>query len=177
MDDGTTLFPANVDQNLFLKLLNSMHPAIKYTVEQPERIVSDGMQIQRLVFLSLILHLDERGDIWTDVHYKATNTHEYLNFRSHHPDHVKKNIPFVLAKRIAVFTTKETDMKRNFADLKVWLQNCGYPQNVIDRGIHNALLGVQNSVNGIQNAPSGVQNQVDGIANLASRVQNPDDRI
>ena len=140
MDDGTTLFPANVDQDLFLKLLNSMHPAIRYTVAQPERLTIAGKRLQRLVFLSLILYLDEDGNIWTDVHYKQTNTHEYLNFSSHHPDHVKKNIPFVLAKRIVVFTTKETAMQRNLADLRLWLHNCGYPETIINKGIHNALL-------------------------------------
>ena len=51
-----------------------MHPAIKYTVEKPEIIQKDGKLIQRLVFLSLKLHMDNDGIIWTDVFYKPTNT-------------------------------------------------------------------------------------------------------
>lgn len=140
MDDGTTLFPTNVDKDLFLRLLNSMHPAIKYTVAQPERLMEHGKQIQRLVFLSLLLHLDSDGNIWTDVFYKQTNTHEYLHFESHHPSHVKANIPYVLAKRIVVFTTKEESMEKNLQDLRRWLLNCGYPEKVINDGIHNAKL-------------------------------------
>ena len=31
-------------------------------------------------------------------------------------------------------------MQKNLADLRVWLRNCGYPENTIERGIHNALL-------------------------------------
>ena len=99
MDDGTTLFPAGIDQSLFLYLLNSMHPAIKYTVEKPDIIKQNGKDVQTLVFLSLLLHLDIDGNIWTDVYYKPTNTHEYLNYQSHHPTHVKDNIPYCLAKR------------------------------------------------------------------------------
>ena len=140
MDDGTTLFPAGIDQSLFLYLLNSMHPAIKYTVEKPDIIRQNGKDVQTLVFLSLLLHLDIDGNIWTDVYYKPTNTHEYLNYQSHHPTHVKDNIPYCLAKRIVVFSSKEDAMKKNLNDLRRWLRNCGYPLNVIERGIHNAQL-------------------------------------
>ena len=140
MDDGTTLFPTGMDRNLFLNFLNRMHPSIKYTVENPEIINQDGKNVQTLVFLSLIIHLNDDGDIWTDVFYKPTNTHEYLNYQSHHPTHVKNNIPCCLAKRIVVFTSKEDSMKKNLDDLRRWLLNCGYPSEVIDKGIYNAKL-------------------------------------
>ena len=98
-----------------------MHPAIKYTVEEPEIIRIAGQLVQILVFLSLLIHLSEDGSIWTDIHYKPTNTHEYLNYESHHPDHVKSNIPYCLAKRIIVFRSKEEAVKRNLDDLRGWL--------------------------------------------------------
>ena len=31
-------------------------------------------------------------------------------------------------------------MKKNLADLRVWLRECGYPDKVIDRGIYTASL-------------------------------------
>ena len=117
-----------------------MHPALRYTVENPELVTDGDLLVQRLVFLSLILFLSERGNIWTDVFYKETNTHDYLNYSSHHPDHVKKNIPFVLAKRIIVFTTLEKSVTKNLRDLRKWLEKCGYPQNIVDKGIHNAMI-------------------------------------
>ena len=142
MDDGEIIFPADVDQDLFLNLLNSMDPtgSIRYTVQQPERLLIEGNRIQRSVFLSLIIHLDQEGVIWYNVHYKQTNTHDYLHFDSNHPDHVKKNIPYVLAKRISVFTSLEPDMQKNLADLRDWLKGCGYPESITERGIHNAFL-------------------------------------
>ena len=76
----------------------------------------------------------------TDVHYKETNTHDYLNYNSHHPTHVKNNIPFVLAKTIIVFTSDNEMMENNLSDLTGWLQQCGYPNEVIEKGIHNARL-------------------------------------
>ena len=108
MDDGHTLLPEEIELDMFLQLLNNMHWAIKYTIGKPERIIVKRVQIQKSVFLSLIIHLDADGNIWTDVHYKKTNTHKYLNYESHHPDHIKANIPYVLAKRIVVFTSKES---------------------------------------------------------------------
>ena len=140
MDDGTTLLPDYVQEGVFLDLLNSMHPAIKYTVENPDLVSEEGRIVQKLVFLSLMIFLNEEGNIWTDVFYKETNTHDYLRYDSHHPEHVKKNIPFVLAKRILVFTTRECDIKKNLKDLRAWLTRCGYPQSVIDKGIHNAAI-------------------------------------
>ena len=140
MDDGTTLIPEEVDEDVILELLNSMHPAIRYTMEKAARGSVDGKATQRLIFLSIILFLDYDGKIWTDVFYKQTNTHEYLNYRSHHPEHVKKNIPHVLAKRIIILSSKQANMEKNLADLRIWLRDCGYPDKVIEKGIYTASL-------------------------------------
>ena len=42
MDDGTTVLPFDLDENVFLELLNSMHPAIKYTIEKADRVTIEG---------------------------------------------------------------------------------------------------------------------------------------
>ena len=63
-----------------------------------------------------------------------------MRYDSHHPEHVKKNIPYVLAKRIIVFTSKDDAMTKNLIDLKTWLKKCGYPEKDIELGIKNALL-------------------------------------
>ena len=31
------------------------------------------------------------GKIETDIYYKDTNSHDYLHYNSHHPEHVKNN--------------------------------------------------------------------------------------
>ena len=90
--------------------------------------------------MSLTVYNSEAGDVLTDIHYKETNTHDYLNYTSHHPSHIKNNIPFVLAKNIIVATSDGDMMEKNLLDLKSWLLNCGYPKEIIQRGIHNARL-------------------------------------
>ena len=78
MDDGNTLLPKDIIADQFLHLLNSMHPKIQFTIGKPEIIYENGICIQKLVFLSLILHLDSNGNTWTNVYYKDINTHNYL---------------------------------------------------------------------------------------------------
>ena len=78
--------------------------------------------------------------IWTNVHYKETNAFDYLSWDSHHPRHIKENIPYCLAKRIIVITSKEDDVKTNLAHLQKCLLARGYPLETIKRGFHNAQL-------------------------------------
>ena len=140
MDDGTSLFPISCSKETLLSLLNSMHPSIQYTVEEADSIIEGGVVIQILVFLSILLHLDDKGNIWTNVHYKETNAFDYLSWDSHHPKHIMENIPYCLAKRIIVMSTKEEDMAFNLNHLRKALSDRGYPSKVIEKGIYNASL-------------------------------------
>ena len=140
MDDGSTFFPDNSDKVVFLTLLNSMDESIQYTVEEPEVNVVDDKTIQNQVFLSINLHLDDQGNVWTNVHYKDTNGFDYLSWDSHHPRHTKENIPYCLAKRIIVMSSKEEDTDKNLRHLQNRLVERGYPAEVIERGFFNAKL-------------------------------------
>ena len=88
--------------------------------------------------INIILH--NSRTIETDIYYKETNSHHYLPYNSHHPDHIKRNIPFNLAKRIIVFTSDENKVETRLTELKNWLLNSSYPLSVIERSFHNAKL-------------------------------------
>jgi hypothetical protein len=68
----------------FLNYINNYHETIKYTWEYSERGVS---------YLDVRVEL-ESGKLQTDVYSKPTDTHQYLDFKSCHPAHVKKAIPY-----------------------------------------------------------------------------------
>ena len=76
----------------------------------------------------------------TDIFYKPTNSHQYLDYHSFHPTHVKDNIPFSLAKRIICFVSDTSRMEYRLNQLKVWLLACNYPINIIEKGIFNSRL-------------------------------------
>ena len=60
-------------------------------------------------------------------------------YNSHHPPHVKNNIPYTLAKKIIVFCSSRFVEKR-LDELRTSLLACGYPSHIIEKGFHNARL-------------------------------------
>ena len=140
VDDGIIILPAEISPEEFLKVLNSMHPDIQFTITKLTPIIIKGKLYQTINFLSVKILTEDNGDVQTDIYYKDTNSHEYLDYSSHHPKHVKDNVPYCLAKTIVVFTSNSETMEENLRDLRIWLTDCGYPKNVIEKGIHNARL-------------------------------------
>ena len=140
VDDGITALPNEIQPEVFQNILNSMHPQIQFTITKPTQAMIKEKIFHYNEFLSIKVYVSESGDILTDIHYKETNTHDYLHYESHHPIHIKNNIPYVLAKNIIVATSDDDMTENNLKDLVSWLLNCGYPLQVINRGIHNARL-------------------------------------
>ena len=140
VDDGILLVPDSILIETFLIVLNSMNASIQYTASTAVLHVVDGLEYLCTNFLSIKVLKDADGSIKFDVYYKDTNAHDYLSFDSHHPEHTRTNIPYVLAKRIVVITSEETWVERNLQDLRKFLLHRKYPSNVIERGIHNAKL-------------------------------------
>ena len=140
MDDGFLALLKSIKFNTFLQCLNSMHPKIKFTEEKAEFLTINGLKTQRLNFLDVTILLNENNLLETDVYYKPTNRHDYLNYTSSHPEHTKRNIPFNLAKRIICFVSNEIRMHERLDELRKFLLKCEYPKDVIDKGFFNAKL-------------------------------------
>ena len=109
MDDSFVLWPKNANIDIFRKLLNELHPSLKFTVEKGKNSCEQNFDTftQVLNFLDVSVILHQNGSLETDIFYKETNSHDYLNYFSHHPQHTKQNIPYNLAKRIIVFVLDE----------------------------------------------------------------------
>ena len=88
-------------------------------------------QVLKFLDVSIILH--QNGQLETDIFYKETNSHDYLNYFSHHPQHTKQNIPYNLAKRIIVFVSDEEKMNERLSELKTRLLSYNYPLAIIDK--------------------------------------------
>ena len=136
MDDGFTPLPIEVDVGLFKSCLNNLNESIKFTVEPS--ILKDGKQ--RLNFLDITVIVDSEQNIQTEIFYKETNAHDYLNYNSQHPVHTLHNIPYNLAKRIIIFTSDPIIMENHLSNLKSRFLSYNYPEKVIDRAIYNAKL-------------------------------------
>ena len=140
IDDGILVLPQFVSSEKFLEVLNSMDPSIQFTITTAVARMIDSIRYKCTTFLSIRVLQESDGAVCFDVYYKETNAHDYLAFDSHHPDHTKNNIPYTLAKRIVVISSKEAWVQRNLRDLKQFLLDRQYPADVIDKGIYNAQL-------------------------------------
>ena len=140
IDDGFVLWPKESDINIFFNLLNSLNPHIQFTIEHSTKTIKCGIHTQELAFLDVLAIVTNHREFSTDIFYKETNSHFYLDYHSHHPQHIKDNLPYSLAKKIVVFVSNTDQMNFRLQQMKEWLLKCRYPAKIIDKGIHNAKL-------------------------------------
>ncbi len=86
-----------------LNHLNSVRPSIKFTMESDEDI--------KLPFLDCILKRESDGMLTSTVYRKPTHTDRYFHFRSHHPNHVKREIVRCLYQRARRVTNMSENLK------------------------------------------------------------------
>ena len=140
MDDGFVPLLKSIDMVIFLSCLNAMDTSINFTEERAELLKINDVNTQRLNFLDVTLLLNEKNEMHTDIYYKTTNSHDYLDFFSSHPYHTKANIPYNLAKRIICFVSQPERMEYRLNELRSYLKKCNYPESIIEKGIFNARL-------------------------------------
>ena len=75
--------------------------------------------------------------IITDIYYKPTDTKQYLDYNSCHPHHIRRNVPFNLARGICAIV-EDDSLRHKRLELKVCLVNRHYPLAVIEYGIEKA---------------------------------------
>ena len=140
IDDDILVLPNSISIEKFLSVMNSLHPSIQFTASSPSIHTISGITYNCTNFLSIKVLVSNDNLVKFDVYYKETNAHDYLPFDSHHPNHTKENIPYVLAKRIIVISSEEDWIRNNLIDLRRFLLECKYPNDVITKGIKNARL-------------------------------------
>ena len=93
--------------------------------------------IEKLPFLDILL-FKSGNKLCTDIYYKTTDTHQYLNVKSCHPRHVKHNIPYCLARRICTIVIEQDLRKKRLEELRNFLRLQKYPEKIITKGIQKA---------------------------------------
>jgi hypothetical protein len=134
------MWPKRLNLQHFVDAINSLHPSIRFTIEVSKSETINGIIVQVLNFLDIRIILHPSGKIETDIYYKPTNSHDYLSYYSHHPNHTKKNIVYGLAKKIVEFVSNYDTEERRLQELYDFLIACDYPPSVIRKGIRNARL-------------------------------------
>lgn len=130
-DDSLIFLPKELcHPEILLNILNKIDDSkhIQYEMEFNELSLN---------FLSLRLY-KVNNKIQIDVHYKDTNQHTYLHFHSCHPTHVKRGVPFTLARRLCQIVDDPNKLKLRLNELSNFLLNRKYPLAVINNGINRA---------------------------------------
>ena len=129
LDDCIIFWSRSEDELLkFKDLLNSLHPSIKFTMESNRT---------ELPFLDILIK-KSGTQIITDIYYKPTDTHQYLNFHSCHPSHTKRNIPYCMARRICAIVSDEQLRINRLEQLRTYLTKQMYPKLLVENGIKRA---------------------------------------
>ena len=125
----------------FVKMLNSIHPSIKFTMQhcsikdQPQ--TCDCTPSNSIPFLDTSCYISD-NKIITDLFKKETDRNQYLLTSSCHPVHICDNIPYSLALRIVRICVLPTDREKRFAELKQMLLDRDYKSKSIDAAIEKA---------------------------------------
>lgn len=140
MDDGFVLWRKNANVDVFRDLLYKLHPSLKFTEGKDKNSCEQSHDTFAQDFLDSSIILHQNGRLKTDIFHKETTSHDYHNYFSHHPKHIKQNILHSLAKRIIVFVSEEPKTNERSSELKTWLFSCIYPLAIIQKAFSNAKL-------------------------------------
>ena len=88
--------------------------------------------------MDILICKEQSGKIYTDIYYKTTDSHQYLDFFSCHPKHTKNNIPFTLARRICTIVKTDSIREQRLNELTEFLRSNHYPEGIITKGIQKA---------------------------------------
>ena len=76
--------------------------------------------------------------IQTSIHYKETDTHNYLHYTSFHPRHCKQAIPYSQFLRLRRICSNDVDFSEKAEEMLTFFKQRGYPEPQL----HNDLQRV-----------------------------------
>ena len=103
----------------------------------------------QLPFLDVMIN-KEGKKVFMDIYSKPTDSKRFVSFKSNHPKHCLKNIPFSLACRICVIAEKDSLKEIKLKELETLPLKQHYPERVIKAGIKKVLKIPQNELRNIK---------------------------
>ena len=117
--DDTFLIHKEVNKQVFLQHINSVDPAIRFTVE-------DNKEDGSIPFLDTIVKPEADGTLSITVYRKPTHTDQYLQWDSHHHLSAKFSVIFTLSHRASTVCSKPGLLQQEKDHLRKALTKCKY---------------------------------------------------
>ena len=123
--DDTFVIHKEVNKQDFLKLINSVDPAIRFTVE-------DNKEDGSIPFLDTIVKPEADGSLSITGHRKPTHTDQYLQWDSHHHLSAKFSVINALSHRAKTVCSRPELLQQEMDHLRKALTKCKYPKWALD---------------------------------------------
>ena len=154
--DDTFVIHKEVNKQGFLQHINSVDPAIKFTVE-------DNKEDRSIPFLDTIVKPEADGTLSITVYMKPTHTDQYLQWDSHHHLSAKFSVIHTLSYRASILCSNPELLQQEKDHLRKALTKCKYPKWAVDK-VEKRLNRSTREVSG------GVRNQASQL--VTNEVKN-----
>ena len=98
-----------------------------------------------LPFLDIQFYFDCDGQLKTDLYRKPTDSPSFLNFSSHHPNHIFSSIVYSQAIRYRRIINSNEKFHQRLSELSETFHECGYPEGMV-KNILNKVRGFSRNI-------------------------------
>ena len=124
--DDTFVIHKEVNKQGFFQHINSVDPAIGFTVE-------DNKEDGSIPFLDTIVKPEADGTLSITVYRKPTHTDQYLQWESHHHLSAKFSVIHTLSHRDSTVCSKPELLQQEKDHLRKAFTKCKYPKWALDK--------------------------------------------
>ena len=124
--DATFVIHKEVNKQGFLQHINSVDPAIMFTVE-------DNKEDGSIPFLDTFVKPEADGTLSITVYRKCTHTDQYLQWDSHHHLSAKFSVIHTLSHRATTVCSKPELLQQEKDHLRKALTKCNHPKWALDK--------------------------------------------
>ena len=124
--DDTFVIHKEANKQGFLQHINSVDPAIWFTVE-------DNKEDGSIPFLDTIIKPEADGTLSITVYRKPTHTDQYLQWDSHHHLAAKFSVIHTLSHRASTVCSRPELVQQEKGHLRKALTKCKYPKWALDK--------------------------------------------
>ena len=123
---NTFVIHKEANKQSFLQHINSVDPAIRFTVE-------DNKEDGSIPFLDTIVKPEADGSLSITVYRKPTHTDQYLQWDSHHHLSAKFSVIQTLSHRASTVCSNPELLQKEKQHLRKALTKCNYPKWALDK--------------------------------------------
>ena len=142
--DDTFVIHKEVNKQGFLQHINSVDPAIKFTVE-------DNKEDGSIPFLDTIVKPEADGTLSITVYRKPTHTDQYLQWDSHHHLSAKLSVIHTLSHWAKTVCSKPELLKQEKDHLRKAFTKCKYPKWALDKVEKRLNRSTSEVIDGVNN--------------------------